>query len=79
MTRLVATGVVSAAILGLVTVEVAALVLAAVALIVSGSAYGIAATVRRSLRDAIEDQSMSARALEAAAGRVDSKIRDSDV
>lgn len=76
MTRLVASGVLSAVLLGLIPAEKAALVLAALALVVSGSAYAIATSAKASLKDAIDQQSTSARALEAAAAHVDSRLRD---
>ena len=76
--RGVLVAVLTAVILGLVKVEVAALILSGLALLVAAVALTMATTVQRSFQDEIERQSTSARALRTAANDVDFKIRSHD-
>jgi Na+-transporting methylmalonyl-CoA/oxaloacetate decarboxylase gamma subunit len=76
--RGVLVAVLSAVILGLIEVEIAALVLSGLALLVAAVALTMASTVQRSFKDEIERQSTSARALRTAADDVDSKLRAHD-
>lgn len=66
----------AAAILGLVSVEIVALVLAGLAFIVAGLAYQMASSADRSLRGVLDQQSAAAQSLVSAAADVDSKLRD---
>lgn len=75
MGRIALAAVVAAGIIGLVPAEIAALILAAVALLVSGLAYGTAEAVKRSYKDEMDRQSSSVRALRQAAADVDSQLR----
>lgn len=68
--RSLAAGFIAAAIIGLIPVEITALVLSAVALPVAVIALVMAFEMRRTFREEIERQTDSTRALEMAAGEI---------
>lgn len=65
-----------AALVGLVPVELAALILAAMALVVAVTALGVASAVRRSFHATIDRQTTVSEELVSRAEAVEEKIRD---